>query len=144
MGLYRLGNARTDEQLADMRRLEADGVCLFCPEILADQKIVHRAEHWTVTPNKFPYAGTRLHLLLVPDEHVADILDLSPEAQADFWSVLAWVREEYQLTYYGLGSRNGDFEYTGSTISHVHVHVLVGDVENPEHKPVRMKFSSRP
>jgi diadenosine tetraphosphate (Ap4A) HIT family hydrolase len=147
MPLYYLGNARTDEQRADMLALDASGTCVFCPEHLAadgNQPILHRTPLWTVTPNEFPYAGTRLHLLLVPDEHVTDLLDLSPAAQADFWPALGWVRERYGLTYYGLGSRNGDCRFSGGTIYHVHVHVIVGDVADPAHRPVRLKLSSRP
>ena len=142
MSLYYLGNARGDEQREYMRRLEADGVCVFCPEHLAadpDQDIVHTTAHWTVTPNRFPYASTRLHLMLVPHEHVTDLLDLSGAAQADFWTALGWVRDHHGLTYYGLGARNGECTYTGGTIAHVHVHVIVGD---PGQGPVRFKVSS--
>jgi ATP adenylyltransferase len=145
--LYCLGNVRTEPQLADMLRLAAAGVCVFCPQHLAHdpgQPVLHRTPHWTVTPNEFPYAGTALHLLLVPDEHVTDLLDLSAPSRADFWAALGWVREHYGLTYYGLGSRNGDCRYSGGTIYHVHVHVIVGDVADPDHQPVRLKLSSRP
>jgi ATP adenylyltransferase len=142
MSLYYLGNARSEEQREYMRQLEADGVCLFCPEQLAadpDQEILHRTGHWTVTPNKFPYAATTLHLMLVPDAHVTDLLDLSDAAQQDFWVALRWVRDRYHLTYYGLGARNGECRHTGGTIAHVHVHVIVGD---PAGGPVRFKVSS--
>jgi ATP adenylyltransferase len=144
VNLYHLANSRSEQQSRDMRRLEADGVCVFCPEHLdadPDQEVVHRTEHWTITPNEFPYQGTTLHLLLVPHEHVTDLLDLSAAAQRDFWTALGWVREYHGLTYYGLGARNGDCRYTGGTIAHVHVHVIVGD---PEQGPVRFKVSSGP
>lgn len=147
MPLYHLGNNRTPEQLADMLRLEAAGVCVFCPEQLAadpQQEILHRTAHWTVTPNEFPYAGTALHLLLVPDEHVTDLLDLSAPARDDLWVALRWVRDRYGLAYYGLGIRNGDCRYTGGTVYHLHVHVIVGDVADPHHQPVKLKLSSRP
>jgi ATP adenylyltransferase len=140
---YYLDNSRGEAQSEDMRRLEAEGRCLFCPgqEALA---VVHKTPQWTIVPNRFPYRGTRLHLLLVPDEHVADMADLSPAAQADFWSALAWVRERYALTFYGLAIRNGDPAFTGGTIRHLHVHLVVGDVENPDADYVRVRLSSRP
>jgi ATP adenylyltransferase len=144
VSLYCLDNSRGDEQSRDMRRLEAGGICVFCPEHLdadPDQEVVHRSAHWTITPNKFPYTGTLLHLLLVPHEHVTDLLDLSAAAQHDLWAALGWVREHHGLTYYGLGARNGDCRYTGGTIAHVHVHVIVGD---PRSGPVRFKVSSSP
>jgi diadenosine tetraphosphate (Ap4A) HIT family hydrolase len=128
MPLYHLANHRTAEQLAEMRRLEAAGICLFCPQHLADhQPVVHRTAHWSVTPNEFPYPNTSLHLLLVPDAHVTDLLDLPGDAQADLFAALRWVRDTHRLTHYGLASRCGDCAYTGATLTHVHAHVVVGD-----------------
>ncbi len=145
MPLYHLGNHRSDEQLARMRALEAAGSCLFCPEtVAAREDQLHVTRHWTVLPNDFPYRGTKLHLLLVPTEHVNDLVDLSPEAQADLWPTLAWARDSYALSYYGLGARNGDPRYTGGTVEHLHLHLIVGDVDDPAHQPVRLKLSSRP
>ena len=66
MSLYCMENFRTADQLAEMQRLEADGVCLFCPDGLRShprQKIRLNTPHWTVTSNEFPYKGTALHLL---------------------------------------------------------------------------------
>jgi ATP adenylyltransferase len=142
-----MDNFRTAEQLAEMQRLEAAGVCLFCPGGLAAQnrqEIVLRTGHWSVTPNAFPYRGTKLHLLLLPDQHAADLLDLEPAVQADFWTALGQVRERFGLDYYGLGVRNGDCRYTGATITHVHAHVLAGHRAAGPDGPVRMRFSSRP
>ena len=143
MSLYCFENARTDEQRAEMARLDAAGICLFCPEHLArheQQRIVLATRHWTVTPNRFPYPGTSLHMLLIPDQHARDLLELSDEVRADFWVALAAVAEAYELRYYGLGVRNGDCRFTGATIEHVHAHVLVGP-DDDSAPPVRMRFS---
>ena len=147
MNLYCLENARTEEQVSDMFALNAAGICVLCPTHLEQdpqQPIVRRSQHWIVTPNEYPYKGTKLHLLLVPREHAVDLLDLSPAAKLEFWQVLGWVRAQYSLTYYGIGARNGDCRFTGGSIAHVHVHLVVGDVADPEHVPVRLKLSSRP
>lgn len=140
-------NHRTAEQLAEMQRLEARGLCLFCPDGLrehARQRVLAETKHWSITPNEFPYPGTALHLLLVPGQHAGDLLDLDADVQADFWTALAWVRDSYGLRYYGLGVRNGDCRYSGATIRHVHAHVLVGDPDAEPEVSVRMRFSSRP
>jgi diadenosine tetraphosphate (Ap4A) HIT family hydrolase len=145
VSLYYFGNYRTEEQLAQMQELEAAGVCLFCPEHLPNfRPVVHRTALWTVTTNRFPYRETRLHYLLLPDEHVTDLVDLSPAAQQDFWVALGWLREHHAMGHYGLAVRNGDSAYTGGTIRHLHVHVLQGDVEDPDHQGVRVRLSSRP
>jgi ATP adenylyltransferase len=145
MSLYCFENARTAEQRAEMARLDAAGICLFCPEYLAShprQRILFSTQHWTVTPNAFPYAGTQLHLLLIPDQHAGDLLQLSDEVRADFWVTLAAVAEANELSYYGLGVRNGDCRLTGATIEHVHAHLLVGS-DDEMAAPVRMRFSAR-
>lgn len=147
MRLYCTDNYRTEEQLAEMRRLEAAGTCLFCPASLrehARQEVIIETRHWAVTPNAFPYRGTKLHLLVVPHRHVTDMLDLDDEPLADFWTALRLVRERFNLGHYGLGVRNGNCSFTGATIAHVHAHVLVGDPDLDPEVPVRMRFSSRP
>ena len=134
VSLYYLGNARTDEQARQMRELEADGVCLFCPPNLATgpARGPPHARTGRVTPNEFPYRGTRLHLLLVPDEHVTDLVDLSPRGAAGLLGGAgAGPGDEHGLTYYGLAIRNGASEFTGGTIRHVHVHLLQGDRRGP-------------
>lgn len=150
MSLYYFGNCRTEEQRAEMERLDNAGICLFCPDVIRKhekQQILWETEHWMVTPNEFPYAGTRVHLLLIPKEHATDLLDLSAESRADFWEVLAYTKDHYGLDHYGLGVRNGDCRYTGGTIRHLHVHVLTGQGEvaaDEEFIPVRMRFTSAP
>jgi len=80
-------------------------------------------------------------MLLIPDQHARDLLELSDEVRADFWVALAAVAEAGELSYYGLGVRNGDCRFTGATIEHVHAHVLVGP-DDGSAPPVRMRFSA--
>jgi ATP adenylyltransferase len=145
MTLYCMDNHRTAEQLAEMQQLESAGLCLFCPDGLqrcVGQQVLWQTGHWSVVPNKFPYRGTALHLLLIPREHANDILDLPPASQHDFWNVLAMVRDKFDLKHYGLGIRNGDCRFTGATVAHIHAHVLVGDPTSADE--IRMRLSSRP
>lgn len=147
MSLYYLGNARHAEQAEQMRRLEAEGTCIFCPGCLNspdDPQVVLTAQDWVVRYNAYPYASTRLHLLLVPRRHVRDLLDLTDAELAGFWQVGRELRTRYGLNFYGLGARCGDCRYTGGTIEHVHVHLVVGDPDDPQHTPIRLKLSSRP
>ena len=147
MNLYYLGNSRSDHQTEEMIALEAAGVCIFCPDQLqrsGPKEIIYQEGGWTVTPNDYPYAGTRRHLLLVPSEHVDGLTDLSPQIQAHFWDALAWVKSELGLSYYGLGARNGDMRYTGGTSFHVHIHLIGGETDPDLFEPVRLKLTSIP
>ena len=144
MTLYHLGNARRGDQAERMRDLEAAGVCVFCPEGPDDPDVVLEERDWVVRRNAYPYRNTRLHLLIVPRRHVTDLLDLTDAELAGFWTVGRTLRTRYDLRFYGLGARCGDCRHTGGTIAHVHVHLVVGDVDDPAHEPVRLKLSSRP
>ncbi|GAA0811370.1 HIT family protein [Spirilliplanes yamanashiensis] len=142
MSFYHLENSRSEEQTAEMRRLDAAGVCLFCPGHLeANQEVLHRAAHWAVTPNRFPYPNAARHLLLVPDAHVTGMTQLAPAARLGFFTALEWVEAQFGLVHYGVGVRNGDSPLTGSTIRHLHVHVIVGDLGG---EPVRFRMSRPP
>lgn len=143
MPLYNFDNYRAQDQLAQMQRLDDLGICLFCPgQLESSGDELHQAGAWTVRANEYPYRGTRLHLLLIPRTHVDDIALLPAAERDDFWSALQWVRDHFELDYYALAVRCGDCRFTGGTIEHVHVHVVVGDVDDPGHEPVRVKLSS--
>lgn len=122
MGLYCLANARTPAQAEAMRALAADNVCCFCD---LEPEPLHRTAWWAVVPNRYPYAGTALHLLLVAATHVTDMRALPAAARADLWAALDWVGARYGLAAYQLRVRNGDPALTGGTIAHLHVHVTV-------------------
>jgi len=140
VSLYYPANARSAAQRAEMARLEAAGVCLFCPGTADGQDIgVHFTDHWQVRPNVYPYDGARLHLLLVPDVHVTSLLDLPVQVQDDLWAALAWVESRYMLTSWTVAARNGACCDTGGTIEHLHLHVIVADPEGP---PVRLSIGS--
>ncbi len=128
--LYYLPNARSPEQRAEMVRLESEGVCIFCPQHYGREGgkvILHANDTWSVAANDYPYSGTKHHLLLLPHDHVTSMAELSPAARDGFWEILDRVRDDFGLDYFGLGSRNGDPRFTGATIMHLHVHIIVAD-----------------
>ncbi|MEO7617647.1 MAG: HIT family protein, partial [Candidatus Saccharibacteria bacterium] len=61
---YYLGNARTQAQHDEMVALEADKLCLFCPEGVAarGKSIIWENDFWIVTDNDYPYPHTLHHL----------------------------------------------------------------------------------
>ncbi|HSX01468.1 MAG TPA: HIT family protein [Candidatus Saccharimonas sp.] len=145
--LYYLPNARTDEQRAKMVRLEESGICMFCPEHLAAEQegpIIEEADYWAVTFNQFPYAGSRLHFLLLPKQHITDVADLSPEAWMELGWLLRVLRLRFEFEHYGFFVRNGHPAHTAGTIFHVHAHVVVGDTNDPAHEPIKVKLTGRP
>ncbi len=144
MSLYYFAAARSEEQLADMKQLDARGICIFCPEHITEDAspLQYESDYWMIKNNSFPYKNTKLHLLLIPKQHVTTLTALSEEAQADYFSTIAWVEKEYKLDTYAIVTRSGDMRGNGGSIEHIHTHLIVGDVDNPNHEVVRVKVSS--
>lgn len=76
------------------------------------------------------------HTLVVPRQHVASIYELSADAQAALWQLVAQARQRLQDDLHPDGFNIGlnDGEAAGQTILHAHIHVIPrrdGDVEDP-------------
>jgi ATP adenylyltransferase len=145
MSQYHKAAARSKEQLEEMLRLEKEGKCIFCPQFIKEdvQPLELETRHWMVKKNRFPYENTKLHLLLIPKKHVKIISELPKAARESFLDVVALCEKKYQLNSYAIGFRSGDMSFNGGSIEHIHAHLVVGDVNDPKHRPVRFKMSSK-
>jgi ATP adenylyltransferase len=146
MGLYHIKAARTDAQKADMEDLERRGICIFCPQNIGEDTnpLEVDTDHWMVKKNSFPYKNTSLHLLAIPKVHVKTMSAIDSRAQQDFFNVIKQCEEKFNLESYALVVRSGDMRRNGGSIEHLHVHIIVGDTENPDHEAVKAKISSKP
>ena len=139
--LYDADSARSEEQRRYMERLEADGICIFCPEQVAEyhpEPIEHSGEHWYVTKNHFPYAGTVAHYLIVPHVHVASFDELPDEAGAELWALKRRLKGDASAT--ATVERSGDMRYNGGSVAHLHTHFVALDAA-PE-ATVRFRVSA--
>lgn len=92
--------------------------------------VVHATDHWLVTLAEEPLPGTLHHWVLTPrDDRQRDLTILWPDAQAEFWEILGWLRTNYRLSYFCLAARSWE---------HGIVHVVVADGTPVE--PVRFDF----
>lgn len=141
-----INNASSEKQAQDMRDLEKAGVCLFCPEglNLKGKRVFHRGEHWYVTPNDFPYKGTTVHVMVVPNRHITSFADLTQEELLEFPAMLAWVNEKFDIRGAGLFCRYGDTTYTGATIHHFHIHIAQGVQKTEMSEPVFAVIGFKP
>ncbi len=144
---YNLETARSEEQRQQMVELGARGVCAFCrqnAETEMREPIELETKFWYVKKNDYPYKRTKLHLVLISQQHVKTLSDLNSEALHDLADTIVKIEKQWQLTSYGVGIRSGDMHYNGGSVEHIHAHIVVGDPENGDPEPVRFKMSSRP
>jgi len=137
-------HARTPEQIALMQKIIDDGVCPFCKEHFVTyhpKPILKATENWFFTENMSPYKGTKHHFIFVyKPTHVTKPNELPPEALADLFSLVNWATAEYDIPGGSFFMRFGDTHYTGSSVEHLHAHLLMCDTDAPEHEAVRVKL----
>ncbi len=135
--LLNFENTRDEVQVANMKKIEAEGFCPFCPEHMEKyhtQPILRRGTYWYVTPNMYPYKHSVHHLLFITNRHISNSLDLTALEWAELQEHIAWVMKEQNLSHGTLLMRSGDMTKTGSSVLHLHAHLVVGS-GNPE-KPL--------
>lgn len=134
--LMNIDNARDALQIENMKKIEAEGFCPFCPENMQKYHtppILKKDTFWYVTPNMYPYENTSHQFLFVTNEHVTDSRDLSPTAWAQLQELVQWVMTEHAIEGGTLLMRSGNMSKTGSTVLHLHAQLIVG--KSPD-KPV--------
>jgi ATP adenylyltransferase len=143
--LYHLPAARGDDQLAYMRKLQDEGICVFCRdrvEQFHDRPVQTYGKHWYVTENAFPYKGTSAHYLIVSNVHVRSFEELPDEAGAELWALRRELAARLAPLATATLERSGDMRYNGGSVAHLHVHFVALDAD-PD-KVVRFKVSRDP
>ncbi|HEV3047229.1 MAG TPA: HIT family protein [Solirubrobacteraceae bacterium] len=125
--LYSLEAARSEEQRRYMEGLAAAGVCIFCPQHVADRQrepIEHSGEHWYVKKNDYPYEGASAHYLIVAQRHVVSFEELPDEAGAELWAIKRMLAKRLGAAALASVERSGDMLYNGGSVAHLHVHLV--------------------
>lgn len=138
--LYNHDAARTNEQRAEMERLEQARQCHFCSSEEPDKIILENA-HWFAVNNTFPYDNTALHLLVVPKKHYLSLSEMPDEFRQSYLEIVAAVEEHFELKAYSHFMRVGTMTRTGASIAHLHAHIIVGNPDAQD-EPVRVKLAT--
>jgi diadenosine tetraphosphate (Ap4A) HIT family hydrolase len=106
--------------------------CPFCT--LPEPRIVARSKFSITVRDGYPVS--RGHTLLIPNRHVADWFELTPEEMADLLAAAHDAKigldSELHPDGYNLGVNAG--VAAGQTVMHVHLHLIprfVGDTPDP-------------
>ena len=106
------------------------GGCVFC-DILASgepddvTKVVWRGGRVAALLNAYPY--TNGHLMVMPERHVADLEDLTPEEHTELWQSVTRAVRALKIAYapggLNIGANLGQAAGAGVP-GHFHVHLL--------------------
>jgi diadenosine tetraphosphate (Ap4A) HIT family hydrolase len=141
--LYDFEAARSAAQRQRMEELEAAGICVFCPEHVAEHQhepIEHTGRHWYVTRNLYPYEGTAAHYLIVSRLHVVSFDELPDEAGAELWSIKRALKARLEPAALATVERSGNMLYNGGSVAHLHVHLVA--LEPAPSATVRFRVSA--
>lgn len=122
--------ARTEEQRVLMAKIENDGVCPFCAEHFKKyhpKPILKETDAWFVTTNMSPYEGTTHHFLFVyKPAHIKSPTELLPAASGELFELISELIAEHNIRGGSFFMRFGEGGYTGSSVEHLHAHLIVG------------------
>lgn len=141
-----LDNARKEDQRAVMEQIIQDDACPFCLENLRryhTQPILKEGAYWLLTPNQWPYAHTKVHLLAIYKTHAEKLSDLDPAAGAELLELLQWAERELKVPGGGFVIRFGDTNHSAGSVVHLHAQFIQPDLNDPEYEPVRVKLGKR-
>ena len=127
--IFNFKHVREAAQQKQMEELEAAGICPLCPEHITEhhrEPIEQDSDWWMVTKNDYPYDGAEVHYLFIYKSHTANPADLSPEAWADLGQQIKTLQERLNIPGGAFFMRFGDTDYNGSSISHLHAHIISG------------------
>lgn len=114
---------------------QLEGICVFCRALARpdgpENLIVHRGDLAFVILNRYPY--TSGHLMVVPNDHQADLAGLSPVVRSELMELthlaIQVLRRVYNAQGINVGLNLGEAAGAG-ILDHVHLHVVprwVGD-----------------
>jgi len=131
-----IANARTAEQIHALNQIEAEKICPFCGTdyLKTEHKkpILAETEHWLATLNRWPYKGSKLHLLLIHKIHEVHLDQITSEAWQELKTLTSQLLKQFKIPGATLLMRFGDFHYTGGTVAHLHVQLIAGDPDQSE------------
>ncbi|MBS3902797.1 MAG: HIT domain-containing protein [Anaplasmataceae bacterium] len=106
-------------------------VCPFCPKHFKwhTKPILRRHKGWLITENFNPYPGAQNHLLIIGTKHQESFRDIRPADWKTISELVQWALRKFKIKGGGLVMRFGDSLYTGATVTHLHLHLIVPKIK---------------
>jgi len=130
------GNARSEEQAKELKRIAESGKCPFCSQHYLEHEhgkpILKRGEHWLVTENRWPYKGALHQILFIHNKHLTLPAELGTEDWAELLKFVNEITAERGILGGTFMMRYGDSRFTGGTVTHLHAQLVSGSGQKGE------------
>lgn len=112
-----------------LEKIEKSGKCPFCPENRDFKNpILKRVGGWIVKKNDWPYKNTLHHFVFIPDRHLENFSELTPDDFKALLELVTWTIKEFKIPGGGFAMRFGEPDYTGASVRHLHAHLIVPEL----------------
>ncbi len=142
-------HVRTKKQQELYKKIAEDDICSFCADFCSGHSptyhpnpILKETEWWALTENMEPYAGAKLHFLIVYKKHV-----FGPPLQLEAWvelgEIVEWTIKNYDLPAGGFYFRFGETDFTGSSVQHFHANIIFGGEKDGEKLKIKLGYTKK-
>lgn len=130
--------SRSDDYHEVISAIESTQKCPFCRENFKYHKnpILKEEQGWIITENSWPYENTEHHFILIGERHIEQFSELTIEDFSAVKALIDWSIREYNIPGGGIALRFGDTSHTGSTVCHLHFHLIVPKKSAKKNKSV--------
>jgi diadenosine tetraphosphate (Ap4A) HIT family hydrolase len=139
-----INNVRSEEQKIIYKKIQDEKIDPFSPEHFEKNHphpIIFQNNSWFVTKNAFPYENSSLHLLLVHKEFITSIEEISKDGWEDLQETIIYCVQKFNLKSGSFFMRFGNTIKTGSSVTHLHAHIIVSNGEPNKRKTMYVKIS---
>ncbi len=134
--------AKDPEYKQVIETIASEAKCPFCPDNFKYHKnpILRTVGDWQITKSSWPYPGTQHHLLLIATKHHERLSELTSADWMAIGQLVTWAESEFELPGGALAMRFGETHYTGATVCHLHVHLLVPELDPQTQRATAVHF----
>ncbi|HDY72911.1 MAG TPA: HIT domain-containing protein [bacterium] len=135
--------AESKEYKDVLKAIKKTGKCPFCKENFKYHKkpILFRKKNWFITKSSWPYKNTQYHFLIISKKHKEDFTQLNTSDFSEVSQLAKWATGKYKIKGGALTLRFGKAIYTGSTVNHLHFHLIVPEINKNTKKTKTVHFA---
>lgn len=137
-----LSNARAGEYQKVIAQIETTGKCPFCKENFKyHRKPIYKSRgKWFLTNNSWPYKDTKNHLIILGQEHKENFLELTDKDLSSIKFLVNFAIKKWKIKGGAIAMRFGDTNYTGASVSHIHLHIISPKVDKKTKRAKLVNF----
>jgi len=137
-----LKNASAGEYQQVIAEIAKTGKCPFCKENFKYHKkpIYQKKGKWFLTNNSWPYKNTKHHLIILGQEHKENFSELTIKDFEAIKYLVNWAIKKWKIKGGGVAMRFGDTDYTGASVSHLHLHIISPEIDKKTKRAIPVSF----